>query len=270
MHLCMPVKEMWPWPQWLSVPGGHRAGRTDEKRVSVLRHRSPGQNKGILSVSWEKENKRRWDSLPQPGHPVSPLMSAFIKTKSSLASTGPSVISFSNKTKGNYPHFLLELVVPDLCALKLRGGRARLQTRRPSSGLVWLPGRPPLPASVLLSPSPSLWGRSVQLAEAGALAQVASFTQTHSKRFWVSRCPGGAEKAPVVETGGPASFRCMSVKLDLGVCPCQTGPVISVVCTTVTTGDTEYWATVETLIWDWPLTSRSRLLPHWLMGFVVL
>ncbi len=75
----------------------------------------------------EREEGRR-ESLPQPVHPVSPLMCAFTKTKSSLASTAPSVISFSNKTKGNGPHFLLELIVPDLYVLKLRGGRARQQT----------------------------------------------------------------------------------------------------------------------------------------------
>lgn len=53
-----------------------------------------------------------------------PLMCAFMKTKSGLASTAPSVISFSNKTKGNGPHFLLEPEVPDLYALKLRGGKS--------------------------------------------------------------------------------------------------------------------------------------------------
>ena len=80
-----------------------------------------------------------------------PLMCAFLKTKSSLASTATSVIYFSNKTKGNGPHFLLELEVPDLYALKLRGGKARL-LQRSSSGLVWLPGRPTLHASGPTSP----------------------------------------------------------------------------------------------------------------------
>lgn len=67
-----------------------------------------------------------------------------MKTKLGLASTTPSVISYSNKTKGNGPHFLLELVVDDLYALKLRGGTTRLHTcycRDPARLVLaaWLP-----------------------------------------------------------------------------------------------------------------------------------
>lgn len=156
------------------------------------------QNKRTVSVNGERES----ESLPQPVHPVSPLVCAFIKTKSSLASKAPSVMSFSNKTKGNGPHFLLELIVTDLYALKLRGGRARLQTCcRRVPVLVWF--------GCLAAHH---W--SVQPAKAGSLAQVASFTQTHFQRFWVSCCPGGAVKAPVMET--------RTSKLQVYVCVCVT------------------------------------------------
>lgn len=51
-----------------------------------------------------------------------------VKAKSGLASPPPSVTSFSNKTQGNSPHFLLELVVADLYTLKLRGDKTRVHT----------------------------------------------------------------------------------------------------------------------------------------------
>lgn len=161
-----------------------------------------------------ERGKKKRASLPQPVHPVSPLMCAFIKTKSSLASTAPSVISFSNKTKGNGLHFLLELIVPDLCALKLRGGRARQQTccwRVPVLVQFGCPAAHlclcllPFHSRLLsLSPPP----KSVQPAAVGALAQVASFTQTHSRGFGFHVAPEERRKHLLWR---PKSFRCMCV-----------------------------------------------------------
>lgn len=90
--------------------------------------------------------------------------------------------------------------MPDLFAGKLRGGRARLQS--PSSGVVWLPGRLPQPDSVAnfaLLP-PLYYGVGCVI-----------YSDTRQK-FWISCSPGGAEKAPVVET--------RSSMLQVYVCAC--------------------------------------------------
>lgn len=118
-----------------------------------------------VETSLAGQNKRTLCKLRERGEEEGVYLSqcvlclpscAFIKTKSSLASQALSVISYSSKTKGNGPHFLLELIVPDLYALKAQRRKsetAGLLWMCPSYRLVWLPGRPPLPASVPLSPS---------------------------------------------------------------------------------------------------------------------
>lgn len=84
------------------------------------------------------------------------------------------IISYSNKTKGNAPNFLLELVVSDLFALKLRGDSAR----QPSGQVVvWFISLFPLHSRLHSSQG---W-EFVPSSKAKNLAQVASFTQTH---FW--------------------------------------------------------------------------------------
>lgn len=106
---------------YLSVRG-HRAGCSDKRRVSVLRHSLLGKTRGHCVYTEKETQERKRESTSECNLP---LKCAFIKTKSSLA---PTTLSFGSKTKGNGPHFLLELIMPDLFAGKLRGGRARLQT----------------------------------------------------------------------------------------------------------------------------------------------
>lgn len=110
MSACM--KEMELWPQRLSALRGHRDGRSGDRYVSVLRYSS---TRRALCVN---RDRREDENVLQPLHPVSPL-GAFMKTKSSLASSSQPIISYSNKTKGNCSHFLLILS----CLNSMLGGR---------------------------------------------------------------------------------------------------------------------------------------------------
>lgn len=120
-----------------------------------------------------------------------PLMCAFIKTKSSLASTATSAISFSNKTKGNGPHFLLELEVPDLYAIKLRGGCWRDQV------LVWFGC---MVIQVCMLPVPLRLSCLRQECAGWSFGAGRIIYSDTLQRFWISCCPAGVEKAPVAET----------------------------------------------------------------------
>lgn len=104
-------------------------------------------------------------------HSYSPLLCAFIKTESDLASTEPSVISSRIKTQGNSPHFRLGLAFPDLSMLL----SLEIDCRHAVANIA------------LWSGSPYLFGTSRII-----------YSNTLQK-FRVSCCPGGVDKAPVVD-----------------------------------------------------------------------
>lgn len=126
-----------------------------------------------------------------------PHTGAFIETKSSQASSAQSVISRSNKTKGNGSHFLLELVLSELCAQRRQAMYTLLLS--PCSRLVRLPDLP-LPASVLSRACSVLLGPRLQLTKTEAIGAGLVIYSVTLQRFRVSRCPGGAEKSPVTVT----------------------------------------------------------------------
>ena len=138
--------------------------------------------------------------------------------------------------------------------------------QRPCSGLVWLPTSAyfcsPL-ASALSSEAAvcswlklELWHRSYHLLR--HTPEVLGFMLPW--RGGESTCHGDeGQQASGVRLWN-WSWVCAPVKQGL----------LSVLPLPVITEDTEYRAAVETLIWAWPLTSRSESLPHWFMGFVVL
>lgn len=122
-----------------------------------------------------------------------PHISALIEAKSSLASSAQSVISCSNKTKGNGSHFLSELVLSELCAQRRQAMDMLLLS--PCSRRVRLP-------DLLSCPRLQL----TKTVSTGLVIYLVTL-----QRFWVSRLPWRSREFTCYGDKNPQILACVCV-----------------------------------------------------------